>query len=149
MILSERIWYSKYHKYICILYMQLPILILHVYNINSININHNAIEYIHNNCGSYTYVCIYTHNFAYSIIFIIHCYICTWLCIILIALLTDIRMYASKHRSTNTNIPVIIYVASNDFGVDVPITKLSPLVVIIMIRIFNIIMQFLFNNLSL
>ena len=50
----------------------------------------------------------------------------------------DIRMYASKHRSTNTNVPVIKYAASNGFRLDTAITKLSPLVAIMMIRIFSI-----------
>ena len=46
----------------------------------------------------------------------------------------DIRMYASKHRSTNTNVPVIKYAASNGFRLDTAITKLSPLVAIMMIE---------------
>ena len=59
---------------------------------------------------------------------------------ILILLWMDIRMYASKHRSTDTNIPVIKNAASKEIGLDETITKLSPLVVIMMIKIFSIVM---------
>jgi len=52
----------------------------------------------------------------------------------------DIRTYASKHRSTDTNIPVAKYAASKEIGLHAVITKLSPLVVIMMTKIFSIVM---------